>query len=96
MANNSGKIIQVIGPVIDVSFESSNSDLPNIHDALEIKRDDGSLLVVECQQHIGENAVRCIAMDSTDGLYRGMNVIITGAPIKVPVGDAYSSEWRGV
>lgn len=87
MANNSGKIIQVIGPVIDVSFESSNSDLPNIHDALEVKRDDGSLLVVECQQHIGENTVRCIAMDSTDGLHRGMDVKITGSPIKVPVGE---------
>ncbi len=87
MANNSGKIIQVIGPVIDVSFESSITDLPNIHDALEIKRDDGSIIVVECQQHIGENTVRCIAMDSTDGLYRGMDVLITGAPIKVPVGE---------
>ena len=87
MANNSGKIIQVIGPVIDVSFESSNSDLPNIHDALEVRRDNGSILVVECQQHIGENTVRCIAMDSTDGLHRGMDVTITGSPIKVPVGE---------
>ncbi|MCK5028924.1 MAG: F0F1 ATP synthase subunit beta [Bacteroidales bacterium] len=87
MANNSGKIIQVIGPVIDVSFESSNTDLPNIHDALEIKRDNGSLLVVECQQHIGENTVRCVAMDSTDGLQRGMDVFITGSPITVPVGE---------
>ncbi|MBU8893663.1 MAG: F0F1 ATP synthase subunit beta [Bacteroidales bacterium] len=87
MANNSGKIIQVIGPVIDVSFEKADSGLPNIHDALEIKRDDGSLLIVECQLHTGENTVRCIAMDSTDGLRRGMEVVLTGSPIKVPVGD---------
>ncbi|HRW63419.1 MAG TPA: F0F1 ATP synthase subunit beta [Bacteroidales bacterium] len=87
MSVKSGKIIQVIGPVIDVSFEQSGSELPNIHDALEITRDDNSILVIECQQHIGENTVRCIAMDSTDGLRRGMDVKITGAPIKVPVGD---------
>jgi len=87
MSDNSGKIIQVIGPVIDVSFEQTGSDLPNIHDALEIKRDDGSLLVIECQQHIGENTVRCIAMDSTDGLSRGMDVVVTGSPIRVPVGE---------
>ncbi|MCD4834511.1 MAG: F0F1 ATP synthase subunit beta [Bacteroidales bacterium] len=87
MSKNSGKIIQIIGPVVDVSFEKTGTDLPNIHDALEIKRDDGSLLVVECQQHIGENTVRCIAMDSSDGLRRGMDVVVTGTPIKVPVGE---------
>ncbi len=87
MSKNSGKIIQVIGPVVDVSFEKTGTDLPNIHDALEIKRDDGSLLVIECQQHIGENTVRCIAMDSTDGLRRGLDVVVTGTPIKVPVGE---------
>jgi len=87
MSVKSGKIIQVIGPVIDVSFEQSGNELPNIHDALEITRDDNSILVIECQQHIGENTVRCIAMDSTDGLRRGMDVKITGAPIKVPIGE---------
>ena len=60
-----GRISQIIGPVIDVSFEEE-ANLPNIYDALEIKRQDGSVLVVECQQHIGENTVRCIAMDTTD------------------------------
>src|SRR6056297_1242740 len=87
MSNHSGRIIQVIGPVIDVSFENTDTELPNIHDALEIKRDDGSLLIVECQQHIGENTVRCISMDSTDGLQRGMDVKATGASIRIPVGE---------
>ena len=87
MSKKSGKIIQVIGPVIDVSFEQSGNELPNIHDALEIKKSDNSVIIVECQQHIGENTVRCIAMDSTDGLQRGMDVHITGSPIKVPVGE---------
>lgn len=87
MSKNTGKIIQVIGPVIDVSFEHSGDELPNIHDALEIKREDNTTLVVECQQHIGENTVRCIAMDSTDGLQRGMDVVVTGSPIRVPVGE---------
>ncbi len=87
MVNNSGEIVQVIGPVIDVSFEKSGSELPNIHDALEIDREDGSVLVIECQQHIGENTIRTIAMDSTDGLQRGMKVRLTGSPIKMPVGE---------
>jgi F-type H+-transporting ATPase subunit beta len=87
MAQLKGKIIQVIGPVIDVSFENTGGELPNIHDALEIKRHDGSLLVIECQQHIGENTVRAIAMDSTDGLQRGIEVIATGASIQMPVGE---------
>jgi F-type H+-transporting ATPase subunit beta len=87
MAQIKGEIIQVIGPVIDVSFEKYGDDLPNIHDALEIKRPDGSTLVVECQQHIGENTIRTIAMDSTDGLQRGIEVIATGSSIKMPAGD---------
>ncbi|HYW94220.1 MAG TPA: F0F1 ATP synthase subunit beta [Bacteroidales bacterium] len=87
MAENSGEIIQVIGPVVDVSFEKSGADLPNIHDALTIKRSDGSTLIIECQQHIGEHTVRAIAMDSTDGLQRGMDVVSTGSPIKMPVGE---------
>ena len=78
MSNISGEIIQVIGPVIDVSFEETGSQLPNIHEALEVDRGDGTKLVIECQQHIGEHTVRTIAMDSTDGLRRGMKVLATG------------------
>lgn len=87
MANKTGVISQVIGPVVDVTFDSAGTDMPNILDALEIKRPDGTVLVVECQQHIGENTVRAIAMDSTDGLQRGMVVEATGQPIVMPVGD---------
>mgnify|MGYP005839215079 FL=1 len=87
MAENIGEIIQVIGPVVDVSFENAGGDLPKIHDALEVMRDNGEILIVECQQHIGENSVRAIAMDSTDGLYRGMKVRTTGGAIKMPVGE---------
>ncbi|MCX6258416.1 MAG: F0F1 ATP synthase subunit beta [Bacteroidia bacterium] len=96
MIQQTGKIIQVIGPVVDVSFEQEGAELPNIYDALEIKRDDGSILVVECQQHIGENTVRTIAMDSTDGLYRGMDAIATGSPIKMPGGDAVKGRLLNV
>ncbi len=87
MAQIKGKIVQVIGPVVDVSFEKYGEDLPQIHDALEIKRPDGSILVIECQQHIGENTIRTIAMDSSEGLQRGMEVVATGASITMPVGD---------
>lgn len=87
MAEQYGEIIQVIGPVIDVSFEQTGGDLPQIHDALEITRDNGEKLIVECQQHVGENSIRAIAMDATDGLIRGMKVRSTGGPIRVPVGD---------
>ncbi len=86
MSTLTGEIIQVIGPVLDVSFEKKNNDLPNIHDALEIKRDDGQILIAEVQQHIGEKTVRAIAMDSTDGLRRGMEVLALGGQIKMPVG----------
>lgn len=86
--NNTSKgyISQIIGAVVDVSFENEE-DLPNLYDALEISKDDGSKLVLECQQDIGENTVRTIAMDSTDGLRRGMPVIGTGIAITMPVGD---------
>jgi len=87
MAKKTGVISQVIGPVVDVTFDTAGTDMPNILDALEITRHDGSMLVVECQQHIGENTVRAIAMDSTDGLQRGMEVVATGLPIVMPVGD---------
>ncbi|MCD4794710.1 MAG: F0F1 ATP synthase subunit beta [Bacteroidales bacterium] len=87
MADNFGEIVQIIGPVIDVSFEKTGSNLPDIYESLEITRDDGSLLILEIEQHIGENTVRTIAMDSTDGLQRGMKVKATGSPIKMPVGE---------
>jgi F-type H+-transporting ATPase subunit beta len=72
MSQNTGKISQIIGPVVDVTFDKPGFEMPDIYDALEIKRDDHSHLVVECQQHIGERTVRTIAMDSTDGLRRGI------------------------
>ena len=84
---NKGKIVQVIGPVIDVSFEGEGTALPNILEALEISRPNGQKIILECQQHIGEDTVRAIAMDSTDGLVRGMEVVATGAAIKMPTGD---------
>ncbi len=87
MDKSIGKIIQVIGPVVDVSFEKGGDDLPAINDALEIIRENKERLVIECQQHIGENTIRCIAMDSTDGLRRGLEVIQTGKPIIMPQGE---------
>ncbi|MEI6815207.1 MAG: F0F1 ATP synthase subunit beta [Bacteroidota bacterium] len=84
---NTGKIVQIIGPVVDVAFDIEGSVLPSILDSLEITREDGLKIILETQQHIGEDTVRTIAMDSTDGLRRGMNVVATGAPIKMPVGD---------
>ena len=87
MSQNIGKIVQVIGPVVDVIFEAEGGVLPNILDALIIKREDGQEIVLECQQHVGENTVRTVAMESTDGLYRGMNVTTTGAQIKMPIGE---------
>jgi F-type H+-transporting ATPase subunit beta len=83
---NIGKIKQIIGPVVDVYFEGENN-LPEIFNALEVTRDNGQRLVLEAQQHLGEDSVRCVAMDSTDGLVRGMPVEDKGAPIKMPVGD---------
>ncbi|MBN2520281.1 MAG: F0F1 ATP synthase subunit beta, partial [Bacteroidales bacterium] len=87
MSQNIGKVVQVIGPVVDVAFVRRGTDLPNIHDALEIKKEDGSILIIECHQHIGENTIRAIAMDSTDGLRRGMDVKATGGSIVMPVGE---------
>ncbi|MBE6281222.1 MAG: F0F1 ATP synthase subunit beta [Bacteroides sp.] len=95
-----GHISQVIGPVVDVYFEGHDLDaallLPSIHDALTIKRDDGRTLVVEVQQHIGEDTVRTVAMDSTDGLRRGMEVIPTGKPITMPVGEQIKGRLMNV
>ncbi|MDP5043867.1 MAG: F0F1 ATP synthase subunit beta, partial [Leeuwenhoekiella sp.] len=86
MSNVTGKVSQIIGPVVDVEF-ASIADLPKIYDSLEITRADGSLLVLEVQSHVGENTVRTIAMDSADGLSRGTDVVATGAPIQMPIGD---------
>ena len=75
---------------MDVHFDSPSDEritLPRIHDAMEITRLNGKKLIVEVQQHIGENTVRTVAMDSTDGLRRGMEVIALGSPITMPVGD---------
>lgn len=87
MAQNFGEIVQIIGPVVDVSFENTGRKLPEIYEALEIERKDGEKLVLETEQHIGEKTVRTIAMDSTDGLERGIKVLATGFPIRMPVGD---------
>jgi len=86
MSKVTGKVAQIVGPVIDVEF-GAGSELPKIYDSLEIKRPDGSLLVLEVQSHIGEDTVRTIAMDSSDGLSRGTEVTATGAPIQMPIGD---------
>jgi len=83
---STGSVSQIIGAVVDVTFNNEN-DLPNLFDALEVQKDDDSVLVLECQQDIGENTVRTIAMDSTDGLRRGMDVVATGSPISMPVGE---------
>ena len=90
MLNVIGHISQIIGPVVDVHFdltaEDEKKELPNIHDALTIRRADGRELIVEVQQHIGEDTVRTVAMDSTDGLQRGMEAVNTFKPIEMPVG----------
>ena len=82
---NTGKITQVIGAVLDIRFDKGV--LPEINDAVEIRRKDGSTLVAETAQHLGDDIIRCIAMGPTDGLIRGMEAIATGGPISVPVGE---------
>jgi F-type H+-transporting ATPase subunit beta len=96
MSKMIGKIIQVIGPVVDVNFEETGRKLPNIHEALEIEKLDGSKLVIEIQQHIGEHTVRTIAMDSTDGLQRGLKVKATGEEIKMPRGETVKGRLLNV
>ena len=86
MSRITGKVAQIIGPVVDVVFNDANAELPKIYDSLEITKKDGTLLVLEVQSHIGENTVRTISMDSTDGLSRGAEVVATGAPIQMPIG----------
>mgnify|MGYP002623291531 FL=1 len=87
MNENFGKITQVIGPVVDVTFEGEGNQVPEIYTALSVARHDGTELMLEVEQHIGENTVRCVAMDSTDGLQRGTKVKNLGQPISVPTGD---------
>ncbi len=84
---NIGYVKQVIGPVVDVSFEAEDSKLPEIFNALEIKRPNGEVLVLEVQQHLGEDSVRTIAMDATEGLTRGTQAVDTGEAISMPIGD---------
>ncbi len=89
MPGLTGNISQIIGPVVDVHFELGDNtagQLPAIHEALKITKKDGKDLIVEVQQHIGEDTVRTVAMDSTDGLRRGMEAVCTGSPITMPVG----------
>ena len=87
MSQKKGSIAQIIGPVVDVSFDAGKADLPQIYDALIAKRENGQEVVLEVQQHIGEDTVRTVAMDSTDGFTRGQEVVATGAAISMPIGD---------
>ena len=96
MAQVKGKVAQIIGPVVDVSFDTAVAPLPNIYDSLEISKDDGSQLVLEVQSHIGEDQVRTISMDSTDGLQRGADVVATGNPIQMPIGEAVNGRLFNV
>ena len=95
-----GHISQIIGPVIDVYFDTKGQDaekvLPKIYEALKVKRADGSDLVIEVQQHIGEDTVRCVAMDNTDGLQRGLDVVSTGSPITMPAGEQIKGRMMNV
>jgi F-type H+-transporting ATPase subunit beta len=84
MAEAIGRVIQVLGGVVDVEFPSEN--LPEIYEAVEVHRENDEPLVLEVEKHLGNNWVRCVAMDSTDGLPRGVAAVATGAPIQVPVG----------
>jgi len=100
MEQITGHISQIIGPVIDVYFDTNGKDaekvLPKIHDALTTTRPDGRELVIEVQQHIGEDTVRCVAMDSTDGMQRGLEVKATGHPILMPAGEQIKGRMMNV
>lgn len=84
---NKGKITQIIGPVVDVSFGAADAHLPKIMNALKVVRPDGTEVILEVQQHLGEDTVRTIAMDATDGLSRGAVVEDLGSPIRMPIGE---------
>ncbi|NJN78284.1 MAG: hypothetical protein HC803_08130, partial [Saprospiraceae bacterium] len=90
---NIGRIKQIIGPVVDVSFSEEGSKLPKILNGLKITKEDGSVLIFETQQHLGEDSVRAIAMDSTEGLTRGMEIVDMESPITVPIGDAIKGRF---
>ncbi len=100
MSQINGRISQIIGPVIDVYFDTKGENpekvLPKIHEALKVKRPDGRDLVIEVQQHIGEDTVRCVAMDNTDGLQRGLEVVSTGNPIVMPAGEQIKGRMMNV
>ncbi len=100
MSQITGHISQIIGPVVDVYFDTKGLDaekvLPKIHDALKVKRSDGRDLIIEVQQHIGEDTVRTVAMDNTDGLQRGLEVVPTGAPISMPSGEQMKGRMLNV
>jgi F-type H+/Na+-transporting ATPase subunit beta len=100
MSQVKGRLSQIIGPVLDVYFdtqgEASEKVLPKIHEALLVKRSNGEDLVIEVQQHIGEDTVRCVAMDNTDGLQRGLEVVPTGGPISMPSGEQIKGRMMNV
>ncbi|MBR6374607.1 MAG: F0F1 ATP synthase subunit beta [Alloprevotella sp.] len=95
-----GRIAQIIGPVVDVSFETNGKPasevLPKIHEALEVVHPDGRKIVIEVQQHLGEDTVRTVAMDNTDGLQRGLEVVSLGSPITMPTGDQIKGRMMNV
>ena len=96
MTDKFGYITQVIGPVVDVIFEGEGNELPPIYAALKIERDNGTDLIVEVEQHIGENTVRCVAMDTTDGLRRGMKVIDLQRSLAMPTGTQIKGRLMNV
>ncbi|NDV95926.1 F0F1 ATP synthase subunit beta [Dysgonomonas sp. 521] len=93
-----GHISQVIGPVVDIFFDTPNpvQNLPKINDALEVKRPDGRSLILEVKQHIGEDTVRAVAMDSTDGISRGLEAMPLGSPIRMPIGNQVKGRLMNV
>ena len=93
---NTGKISQIIGPVVDVAFDQEGSSLPKIYNSLHVTKDDGSKVVLEVQSHLGQNTVRAISMDSTEGLVRGAVVTDTGDAILVPTGDGLKGRLLNV
>lgn len=96
MSEKIGYITQIIGPVVDVSFEGESNEVPPIYAALKIEKENGADLLVEVEQHVGENTVRCVAMDSTDGLRRGMKAIDLGRPLSMPTGDQVKGRLMNV
>ena len=93
---NTGKISQIIGPVVDIAFDQEGSSLPKIYNSLHVTKDDGSKVVLEVQSHLGQNTVRAISMDSTEGLVRGAVVTDTGDAILVPTGDGLKGRLLNV